>query len=147
MKLRYMLDTNIASYLMHGGYPHLEQRLRRERVDAVCISAITRAELRYGVARPLPAATRLEREVERFLQGIVVLPWDAAAADAYGPVRATLEHAGQPIGALDTQIAAHALIADLTLITHNVREFRRVAGLRIQDWTTEDAGASGSHHT
>lgn len=146
MSLRYMLDTNIASYLLRGGYPHLEQRLRREPIDAICISAITRAELRYGVARLLPAATRLEREVERFLQGIAVLPWDATAADAYGPVRATLERAGTPIGALDTQIAAHALIADLTLVTHNVDEFRRVAGLRVQDWTMKDAGQTGGHH-
>lgn len=147
MSLRYMLDTNIASYLLRGGYPRLEQRLRRESVDAVCISAITRAELRYGVARLLPVATRLEREVERFLQGIVVLPWDDAAADAYGPVRAELERSGKPIGALDTQIAAHALIANLTLVTHNADEFRRVAGLRVEDWTTEDAGAAGGHHT
>lgn len=137
MTLRYMLDTNVASYLLRGSSPHLEQRLRRESVDAICISAITRAELRYGVARLLPAATRLEREVERFLQGITALPWDDAAADAYGPVRATLERAGRPIGALDTQIAAHALIANLTLITHNVDEFRRVAGLRIEDWAAD----------
>ena len=138
MKPLYMLDTNIASYLLRGSHPHLEQRLRRESVEAVCISAITRAELRYGVARLLPAATRLEREVERFLQGIAVLPWDAAAADAYGPVRAALERAGTPIGALDTQIAAHALIADATLITHNTGEFRRVPGLRVEDWATGD---------
>lgn len=137
MTLCYMLDTNIASYLLRGGYPHLEQRLRRESVDAVCISAITRAELRYGVARLLPAAIRLEREVDRFLPGITTLPWDEAAADAYGLVRATLERAGTPIGALDTQIAAHALIANLTLITHNVGEFHRVAGLRMEDWTTD----------
>lgn len=137
MTLCYMLDTNIASYLLRGGYPHLEQRLRRESVDAVCISAITRAELRYGVARLLPAATRLEREVDRFLLGITTLSWDEAAADAYGLVRATLERAGTPIGALDTQIAAHALIANLTLITHNVGEFHRVAGLRMEDWTTD----------
>lgn len=146
MSLRYMLDTNIASYLLRGGYPRLEQRLRRERVDAVCISAITRAELRYGVARVLPAATRLAREVERFLQGITVLPWDAGAADAYGPVRVALERAGQPIGAFDTQIAAHALVADLTLVTHNVDEFRRVAGLRVEDWTEEDSGDIGGVH-
>ncbi|MFT3717905.1 type II toxin-antitoxin system VapC family toxin [Pseudorhodoferax sp.] len=136
MTLRYMLDTNIASDLLRGGSPRLEQRLRRERVDAVCISAITRAELRYGVARLLPAATRLEREVQRFLQGIATLPWDEAAADAYGPVRAALERAGTPIGALDTQIAAHALIANLTFVTHNVDEFRRVAGLRVEDWVS-----------
>ena len=137
MTLCYMLDTNIASYLLRGGYPCLERRLRRESVNAVCISAITRAELRYGVACLLPAAAKLEREVDHFLLGITTLPWDAAAADAYGPVRAMLERAGTPIGALDTQIAAHALIANLTLITRNVGEFHRVAGLRVEDWTTD----------
>ncbi|GAA5232438.1 type II toxin-antitoxin system VapC family toxin [Verticiella sediminum] len=135
MTPRFMLDTNIASYLLRGSHPALEQRLRREAVAAVCISAITRAELRYGVARLLPAATRLDREVERFLRGITTLAWDDAAADAYGQVRARLERQGQAIGALDTQIAAHALITNLTLITHNVREFQRVAGLQVEDWT------------
>lgn len=135
MTPRFMLDTNIASYLLRGSHPALERRLRHEAVAAVCISAITRAELRYGVARLLPAATRLEREVERFLQGITTLPWDDAAADAYGQVRAWLERQGRPIGSLDTQIAAHALIANLTLITHNVREFQRVPGLKVEDWT------------
>lgn len=135
MNPSYMLDTNIVSYLLRGSHPALEQRLRREPVSAVCISAITRAELRYGVARLQPAASRLECEVERFLVGITVLPWGASAADAYGLVRATLERRGQPIGALDTQIAAHALIENLTLITNNVREFSRVPGLRVEDWT------------
>ncbi|TAM12655.1 MAG: type II toxin-antitoxin system VapC family toxin [Nevskiaceae bacterium] len=135
MTLRYMLDTNIVSYLLRGSSPRLELHLRRERVDALCISAITRAELRYGVARLQPAATRLAHEVERLLQGITTLAWDDAAADAYGPVRAALERAGTPIGALDTQIAAHTLIANLTLVTHNVGEFRRVPGLRVEDWT------------
>jgi len=135
MTMRYMLDTNVVSYLLRGTHPALEQRLRHEQVDTVCISAITRAELRYGVARLQPAATRLAREVERFLQGIITLPWGEAAADAYGPVRTVLERAGTPIGAFDTQIGAHALIADLTLITHNIGEFRRIPGLRVEDWT------------
>lgn len=93
--------------------------------------------MRYDVARLLPSAARLEREVDRFLPGITTLPWDEAATDAYGLVRATLERAGTLIGALDTQIVAHALIASLTLITHNVDEFHRVAGLRMEDWTTD----------
>lgn len=135
MTVRYMLDTNIASWLLRGSHPALDRRLRRESVASVCISAITRAELRFGVARLLPAAIRLEREVERFVQGVITLPWDASAADAYGPVRAALEGAETPIGSLDTRIAAHALIADLTLVTHNLREFRRVPGLRVEDWS------------
>lgn len=134
MTWRYMLDTNIISYLLRGRHPALEERLRQHPVDAVCMSAVTRAELRYGLARR-PDAARLAREVERLLQGVAALPWDDAAADAYGIVRATLEGRGQPIGALDTMIAVHALVTDTTLVTNNLNEFRRVPGLRVENWT------------
>lgn len=130
---RFMLDTNIVSYLLRGRHPALANRLRQHAIEEVCISVITRAELRYGVARQ-PRALRLGAEVERFLQGVVVLPWSDAAADAYGAVRALLESRGHPIGSMDTLIAAHALSADLTLITNNEREFSRVPGLRLENW-------------
>lgn len=132
---RYMLDTNIVSYLLRGSHEVLENRLRACEPAAVCISVITRAELRYGLAR-VPEVTRLAREMERFLQGVVVLPWSDGAADAYGPVRALLERRGMRIGALDTMIAAHALAADVSLVTNNESEFRRVPGLRVENWIT-----------
>ncbi|SHH63580.1 type II toxin-antitoxin system VapC family toxin [Pollutimonas bauzanensis] len=133
MTPRFMLDTNIVSYLLRGRHPVLENHLRRHPVHEICISAITRAELRYGVAR-LPQAARLGHEVDRFLRGVTVLAWGDAAADAYGIVRAILEGKGQPIGALDTMIAAHALVADTTLVSNNLREFQRVPGLRLDNW-------------
>lgn len=128
-----MLDTDTASYLIKGTAPALERRLLRLDAAQVCISAVTRGELRYGVAR-LPQATRLAAEVERFLSGIPVLAWGDAAADCYGQVRAGLEHEGAAIGSLDMLIAAHALAADLILISNNTRHFSRVAALRLENW-------------
>lgn len=130
---RFMLDTNIVSYLLRGRHPELAEHLRQHSVDEICISAITRAELRYGLAKK-PQALRLAAEVDRFLQGVIVLPWSDAAADAYGPVRAFLESKSQPIGSMDTLIAAHALSADITLVTNNESEFKRVPGLRVENW-------------
>jgi len=129
-----MLDTDVTSYLIKGSHPLLERRLAQIPVTQVCISAVTRGELRHGAAR-LPRATRLAAEVERFVSGITVLPWDAAAADSYGPIRAELERKGQPIGNLDTLIAAHAVAANVTLVTNNRREFQRVSGLRLANWS------------
>ena len=137
MPIKYMLDTNIASYLIKGNSPHLENHIRTIPVEQVCISVITQAELRYGLAR-LPHATHLAQQVEHFLQGITVLDWDVAVADAYGLVRADLEKRGQPIGNMDMQIAAHALVKDLILVTHNTKEFQRVLGLKLEDWMVEE---------
>ena len=137
MPIKYMLDTNIASYLIKGNSPHLENHIRTIPVEQVCISVITQAELRYGLAR-LPHATHLAQQVEHFLQGITVLDWDVAVADAYGLVRADLEKRGQPIGNMDMQIAAHALVKDLILVTHNTKEIQRVLGLKLEDWMVEE---------
>ncbi|MDO4905501.1 MAG: type II toxin-antitoxin system VapC family toxin [Lautropia sp.] len=134
-----MLDTNIVSYLLRGRHAVLESRLRQIEPGAVCISVITRAELRYGVAR-VPEAPRLAREVDRFLQGIVVLSWSDGAADAYGQIRAWLEQRGMGIGALDTMIAAHALASDITLVTNDESVFRRVPGLRVENWMLPPSG-------
>src|SRR5215471_8636975 len=101
-----MLDTNTASYVIKGNTPAIDARLRKLDVMQVCISAITRVELRFGVR--LSGATRLAAEVERFLSGVHTLAWDEVAADQFAEVRADLERAGTPIGSMDTMIAAHA---------------------------------------
>lgn len=134
MTSRFLLDTDICSYVIKGGHPVLDRRLRELSPGQAAISAVTRAELRFGVARR-PEATRLAMLVESFLQFVVTLPWDAPAADRYGSLRATLQQAGLPIGDHDTMIAAHALTADATLITHNLAHFERVSGLACADWT------------
>lgn len=100
----------------------------------MCISAVTRAELRYGVRR-LPNAKGLAGEVERFLNGIHTLPWDEAAADHFADVRVALEQVGTATGIMDTMIAAHARALKATLVTNNVKHFRLVKGLVVENWS------------
>ena len=127
-----MLDTDTASYIIKGTAPAVDARLRLLTVKQVCISAITRAELRFGVR--LSGASRLAAEVERFLSAVCTLPWDGAAADQFAEVRAGLEKAGTPIGTMDTMIAAHAKTVGAILVTNNVKHFRLVEGLPIENW-------------
>ncbi len=99
----------------------------------LAISAITRAETQFGVAL-LQADDKRRRTIDLLLNEFPVLPWTAEAADRYGEIAARLQHSGQPIGHMDTQIAAHALVLDLPLVTHNTRHFKRVPGLKLEDW-------------
>jgi len=133
MSVRYLLDTNVASYVIKGNFPHVRQRLLKVAMSEVGISVITEAELRFGVFR-LPQAIKLGAAVEEFLLRVEVLPWDSEAAIFYARLRARLEEDGEPMGNLDRMIAAQALAAEATLVT-NDRVFRRVKGLRIEDWT------------
>lgn len=128
-----MLDTDTASYVIKGNAPRIDAHLRGLDLMQVCISAITRAELRYG-ARRLPRANRLSAEIEKFLSAVTTLPWDEVAADQFADVRADLERRGTPIGSMDTMIAAHAKAINATLVTNNVKHFRLVKGLTIENW-------------
>lgn len=128
-----MLDTDTSSYVIKGNSPNIDAHLRDLDVSQVCISAVTRAELRFGVRR-LRRATRLAAEVETFLSGVHALPWDEAAADQFADVRADIERAGTPIGSMDTMIAAHAKALDAVLVTNNVKHFGMVKGLVIANW-------------
>jgi len=132
----YMLDTDTSSYVIRGRNPILDSKLSRIAVGAVCISAVTRAELRFGVHRRLPHSPRLAAEVERFLTGMHTLAWDEAAADAFAHVRAGLEAKGNPIGVMDMMIASHAVAVSAVLITNNTRHFNPVAGLRVENWAS-----------
>jgi tRNA(fMet)-specific endonuclease VapC len=128
-----MLDTNICIAVIRGRASRVFDRLKQQRVDDVAISSITLAEMHYGVAR----SARPEQNallLAKFCAPLAILPFDSQSAEAYGGVRAALEKKGKPIGALDTLIAAHALSLGMTLITNNEREFRRVDGLRIENW-------------
>lgn len=130
----FLLDTDICSYAIKGRHPALDSRLRSLSPHQIAISAVTRAELRFGMALR-PEASRLALLVESFLQTVATLPWDAPVADRYGILRAMLHQTGQPIGDHDTMIAAHALTVNATLITHNLAHFTRVNGLICADWT------------
>jgi tRNA(fMet)-specific endonuclease VapC len=132
MPLRYLLDTNTASYVIKGNFPRVREQLLRVPMTDVGISSVTEAELRFGVARR-PEASRLNIAVEEFLLRVEVLPWDSAAAQQYARIRAALEREGAPMGNLDMMIAAQALAAGRVLISSD-RVFRRVKGLKIEDW-------------
>ena len=130
---RYLLDTNMASYVIKGNFPRVRERLVRVPMADVGISVITEAELRLGVARK-PEAARLAIAVEEFLLRVQILPWDSAAAKSYATLRSSLERLGEPVGNLDLMIAAQAVAAPAILVTHD-HVFRRVKHLKIEDWT------------
>lgn len=131
----YMLDTNAASAAMRGT-AGMDERLRRLQPAQWCISAVTRSELRYGSAR-MPEATKIARYVDGFLATARTEPWDEAAADMHGRLRARLSLRGTPIGDFDEMIAAHALALDAVLVTDNTRHFKRVDGLALENWVRE----------
>jgi tRNA(fMet)-specific endonuclease VapC len=130
--MRYLLDTNAVSVALRG-HAGIDARLSELEAGDWCISAITRAELRYGVALK-PEAKQLPRLVNAFLDVADTAPWDAAAADAHGKLRAALRKAGTPIGDFDEMIAAHALALGCVLVTDNVQHFKRVKDLKVENW-------------
>lgn len=133
MPVHYLLDTNTASYIIKGNVPHVRDRLQKIPMSEVGVSAVTEAELRFGVARK-PHVARLHLAVEEFLLRVDILPWDSSAAQHYAILRSAMEDSGTPMGNLDMMIAAQALAADATLVTHD-RVFQRVRHLEIEDWT------------
>lgn len=133
--MRYMLDTNIFIYLCKGTYPAIANRIRTFGPGDIVISSITLAELEFGITKSSkPEKNR--KHFQEFLLPFEVLSLDSGAAVEYGTIRHTLEKAGLPIGPMDMLIAAHALAADVCLVTNNEREFTRVSGLRIENWSS-----------
>ncbi len=130
--MKYLLDTNICIYVINQRPAHVLQRFREHRIEDIGLSAMSAAELAFGVAKS--GSTRNQLALEHFLAPLDILPFDEACVWAYGHVRSQLEKAGTPIGAIDTMIAAHALALDVTLITNNVNEFARVPGLKCDNW-------------
>lgn len=131
-ELAWMLDTNTLSDLIRNPRGPLVQQLGAVPPDAVCTSIVVACELRFGAQRKGSAA--LTQRVEQLLASMAVLPLDEPADQHYADIRATLGQAGKPIGSNDLFIAAHARSRDLTLVTHNLREFQRVPGLRAESW-------------
>lgn len=132
MALRYLLDTNTASYAIRGNSPGVRQRLLHVPADDVGISVITEAELRFGTAR-LPQVARLRVLVREFLATYTSVPWTSDVAMHYADLRFAVERSGNPIGSLDLMIAAHALALEVVLVSHD-RVFGRMPGLKLEDW-------------
>lgn len=128
----YMLDTNIVSDLLRHPDGSAAQRIAEVGPDAICVSIITAAELRYGCARK--GSAKLLAHVEAILESVQVLALNVPVDAEYGGIRAELEAAGKPIGPNDLLIAAHAYAAGAILVTDNTGEFSRVRGLRVENW-------------
>jgi tRNA(fMet)-specific endonuclease VapC len=131
-----MLDTDTVSYVVRGKTPALDAQLALVPKKQVCISAVTRGELLFGL-NPKDGAHRLAQVVDQFLQRVQCLPWDADAATHFAQVAATLHKAGKPIGSMDAMIAGHAMATGAVLVTNNGRHFSRVTGLNIENWTQD----------
>lgn len=129
-----MLDTNMASYVIKGHPPEVRQRLAALPMGSIFVSVVTQAELLYGVARKgYPKA--LASLIREFLLRVEVLPWDGEAATVYGDLRSSCAASGITLGALDMMIAAYAVAAKATLVTHD-QAFSLVPGgvLAVEDW-------------
>jgi len=132
--MRFMLDTNTCVDLIRQRNDRILRKMLRLKPDDLCVSSVTLSELEYGAAKSAdPGRNRLA--LATFMTPLSVMPYDDAVAPVYGKLRAELERAGTPIGPLDTLIAAHALSLGLTVVTDNEREFRRVSGLKVENWT------------
>ncbi len=130
--MKYLLDTNACIRYINGRSPELRAKLSSMPRRDVAVSTITKAEMFYGSAKSQTPQRSREKQIE-FLTTLITLPFDDMAAIAYGPLRADLERNGTPIGQYEMLIAAVALANDLTLVTHNVGEFGRIIGLKIED--------------
>jgi tRNA(fMet)-specific endonuclease VapC len=129
---RYLLDTNILSDLVRNPQGKAAKRIAKVGEDNVCTSIIVAAELRYGCARS--GSRRLIEAVEELLSEIDILPFDVPADATYGMIRSALEASGTPIGGNDLLIAAHAQAIAATIVTANEGEFKRVRGLKVENW-------------
>jgi tRNA(fMet)-specific endonuclease VapC len=132
--MKLMLDANICIYLIKQQPLTVIKRFLSQPVGEIGISSITAAELAYGVSKSRHASKN-RHALEQFLAPLEVAAFDQAAAWSYGRLRAQLEAKGTPIGSMDVLIAAHALSLGVRLVSNNLREFRRVPDLRLENWT------------
>lgn len=129
----YMLDTNICIYAINKDHEEIRRKLVEHLDEGICISAITFAELEHGVYK----SAKVEKNADnlaRFTRIIPVVPFDEHCAAEYGKICAYLQKAGTPIGTMDMLIAAHAKSMGASVITNNMREFKRIPDLKLENW-------------
>jgi tRNA(fMet)-specific endonuclease VapC len=131
--MNYLLDTNVCIRYLQGRLPSIREAIHSKSPKQIVICSIVRAELFFGAMKSnCPTETlAIQRQ---FIDHFPTLSFDDEAALIFGKIRADLQRQGQPIGPYDLQIAAIALANDLTLVTHNTREFSRIDKLRLTDW-------------
>jgi tRNA(fMet)-specific endonuclease VapC len=132
--MKLLLDTNICIYIIKQQPATVLERFLEYRIGDIGISSITLSELRYGVAKSA-YQDKNAKALDEFVLPLDVVSFDEEAAHVYGDIRATLEKAGTPIGAMDMLIAAHAVSLGIPLVTNNTREFVRIPTLNVIDWT------------
>lgn len=128
----HLLDTNICIYIINVRPPQVLAKFREHPPGTVAISTVTACELAFGVAKS--QSERNHRALQMFMAPLEILPFDESVVWQYAQIRSDLERQGQPIGALDMMIAAHALALSAILVTNNTKEFSRVADLKIENW-------------
>ena len=131
--MRYLLDTNVCIDYLNGRFPKVVKRIQTFSPDDLCISSVAVAELRHG-AEKSAHKQRNHQRLDVFLGDVRCVDFDAGAALLYGRIRGSLEQRGFMIGPYDLQIAAHAMSLGVPLVSDNVREFRRISGLRVENW-------------
>jgi len=127
----YMLDTDTVSFALRG-HGQVAARLLSHRPSEVCISSITLGELRYGAG--VRRSRRLHRLIDTFIESVAVVSFDQSAADRFGIIAAALARRGAPLGGFDALIGSHAVALALILVTHNLKHFQRIPGLRAESW-------------
>ncbi len=133
--MKVLLDTNICIYIIKRQPSSVLERFSRFAIGDIGISVVTLAELEYGVSKSRDVK-RNRHALDQFISPLEVAHFDQDAARVYGMIRALLEQKGQPIGSMDLLIAAHARSLDVRLVTNNEREFRRVPGLKVENWAS-----------
>jgi len=138
--MRRTLDTNICSYILRRHPASMIERFAGLDRTQLWLSAVVAAELRFGAVKL--ASPRFSAAVEAWLAGFDVRPWPVQATHHYAQIRTALERAGQPVGAMDMMIAAHAIAEDSVVVTNNARELHRIPGLAVEEWAIQE-GADG----
>jgi tRNA(fMet)-specific endonuclease VapC len=128
----YMFDTDIISYLIKGSSAALKERVLEHKPGELTVSTLVCAELLYGVKKK--GNRSIEKKVHAFLDRIQKIDFDSRAAAAYAGIGTELERTGMPFDNMDMLIAASALATGATLVTHNVKHFSRIKGLKVEDW-------------
>jgi tRNA(fMet)-specific endonuclease VapC len=131
--MRYMLDTNMCIYVIRRKPPQVLEHFKTFKISEIGISTITLSELEYGVAKSSKPDQNREALIE-FLTPLQIVSFDERASHHYGEIRAHLERKGISIGSMDLLIASHALSLSLPLVTNNIQEFKRIPGLRLENW-------------
>lgn len=135
--MKYLLDTNVCIVYLKGRNVNWKQKLESVAIQEIAVCSIVKAELCFGAMKSANPERNFSLQ-QAFLDQFVSIPFDDLAATTFGVIRSQLEIKGTLIGAYDLQIAAIALANNLTLVTHNTREFGRVEGLQVEDWEVID---------